>query len=68
MELMSETMEYVKIIKENTGGGNDFLSKFSDKDKATILWNVKRIIAYAEAKENADMSQACYKCKYRRNW
>jgi len=68
MEMMNETMEYVRIIKENTGSGNDFLSKFSDKDKATILWNVKRLIAYAKSKENIDMSQACYKCKYRHDF
>lgn len=65
IKMKNETMEYLKIINENTGDGDDFLSKFSDKDQVTILMNVKRLIAYAKSKENIDMSQACYKCKYR---
>ncbi len=33
IKMKNETMEYLKIINENTGDGDDFLSKFSDKIK-----------------------------------
>lgn len=64
-KMLNETIECLKFLQSDGNDIDDFLSQYSEEEKLTILLNVKHYLAYSAIKNGADMSQACYDCKYR---